>query len=157
MSIAVLACLGKPPPCPPSARLFPAGSQLLRAVAATPVQGQYRGPPPGHGPPDGVSGPGSASNGDIGRPDGALRDGVAFDVNKATHYRTIHGILAATAFVILFPVGAMTMRLVPGRSALWLHAITQVGAYIFFTVAVCHGAWLVHEVRIPAAGGSLVS
>lgn len=60
------------------------------------------------------------------------------------------------AFVILFPVGAMAMRLIPGRSALWLHGITQVVAYISFIAAVGLGIWLVQEVRIPVAGGSLV-
>jgi hypothetical protein len=64
--------------------------------------------------------------------------------------------MAAMAFVILFPIGAMAMRVVPGRSALWLHAITQVMAYILFIAAAGLGIWLVREVRIPAAGGSLV-
>ncbi|OIW24694.1 hypothetical protein CONLIGDRAFT_103042 [Coniochaeta ligniaria NRRL 30616] len=61
------------------------------------------------------------------------------------------------AFVILFPVGAMVIRLVPGRFALWLHGITQVAAYISFIAAVGLGIWLVQEVRIPVAGGSLLN
>ncbi|KAH8903658.1 hypothetical protein BR93DRAFT_947285 [Coniochaeta sp. PMI_546] len=104
-----------------------------------------------------LSGSGSGNNGGFGFPDGGFRGGVNFDVNTATRYRTIHGILAAMAFVILFPVGAMAMRLIPGRSALWLHGITQVVAYISFIVAVGLGIWLVQEVRIPVAGGSLLN
>lgn len=49
------------------------------------------------------------------------------------------------------------MRIIPGRFALWLHGITQVIAYILFIAAVGLGIWLVKEVRIPVAGGSLVS
>ena len=60
------------------------------------------------------------------------------------------------AFVVLFPMGAAAMRLVPGRFAIWVHGITQVVAYIFFIASVGLGIWLVREVRIPAAGGSLV-
>jgi hypothetical protein len=60
------------------------------------------------------------------------------------------------AFVILLPIGAMTMRVVPGRLALWLHAITQLVAYIFFIAAAALGIWLVREVRLPPTGESLV-
>jgi hypothetical protein len=122
------------------------------------VQADRHGPSPGYGPQGGSSGHGSGrDNGEFDFADDRFRGGLEFDVDKATNYRTVHGILAAMAFVILFPVGAMTMRLVPGRAALWLHAITQVVSYIIFIAAVGLGIWLVQEVRIPAAGGSLVS
>jgi len=127
-----------------------------RPVVGTAVQAQYRGPPPGYGPPDGIPGSGPGNSGGFGSSDGSFRGGPDFGVNKATSYRTVHGILAAVAFAILFPIGAMTMRLVPGRAALWLHALTQLVAYVSFTAAVGLGIWLVREVRIPAAGGSLV-
>lgn len=121
----------------------------------TTVQAQFHGPPSEYGPPEGA-GAGSGNNGGFGSPGGSFRGGVGFDVNTATHYRTIHGILAAVAFAILFPVGAIAMRLVPGRAALWVHAITQLVGYIIFVTAAGLGIWLVREVRIPAAGGSLV-
>ena len=98
----------------------------------------------------------SGNNGGFGPPDASFAGSVDFDVATATRYRTIHGILAAMAFAVLFPIGAMAMRTVPGRSALWLHAIIQVVAYIFFITAAGLGIWLVREVRIPPAGGSLV-
>ncbi|KAB5566090.1 hypothetical protein GE09DRAFT_1218367 [Coniochaeta sp. 2T2.1] len=128
----------------------------LAATAAT-VQAQYRGPPGStYDPPNGGSG---SSSGSFGNPDGtgSFRGGVDFDVQTATHYRTIHGILAAVAFVVLFPMGATAMRLVPGRLAIWVHGITQVVAYILFIAAVGLGIWLVRDVRIPAAGGSLLN
>lgn len=126
-------------------------------ATATAVTAQFRGPPSGYGPPDGVPGFGSGNDGGFGSSNGGFRGGVGFDINTATHYRTIHGILAALAFVVLFPVGAIAMRIIPGRFALWLHGITQVIAYILFIAAVGLGIWLVKEVRIPVAGGSLLS
>jgi hypothetical protein len=60
------------------------------------------------------------------------------------------------AFVVLFPTGAMVIRIVPGRLGLWLHAITQLVAYVSFIAAAGLGIWLVREVQIPVAGGDLV-
>lgn len=48
------------------------------------------------------------------------------------------------------------MRIIPGRLALWVHAIIQMLSYICFIAAASLGIWLVQEVRIPVAGGSLV-
>lgn len=121
-------------------------------AAASVVQAQYRGPPSGSGSGSGSS---SGSNG-FGPPGASFQGGLGFDINTATRYRNIHGILAALAFVVLFPIGAMAMRVVPGRLAIWVHAITQLVAYIVFIAAAGLGIWLVQEVRIPQAGGNLV-
>ena len=49
------------------------------------------------------------------------------------------------------------MRLVPGRFAIWIHALTQFLGYAVYIAAAGLGFYLVHEVRIPPDGGSLVS
>ncbi|TPX10073.1 uncharacterized protein E0L32_001270 [Thyridium curvatum] len=82
---------------------------------------------------------------------------AGFDISAATHYRTIHGILAAIAFIGLFPLGSILMRIVPGKFAIWAHAITQIVAYIVFAAAAALGFYLVHIVRIPFGNGNLLS
>lgn len=75
----------------------------------------------------------------------------------ATRYRVIHGILAALAFVILFPMGSILMRIIPGRFAIWIHGLAQLVAYIIYIAAAALGFWMIQEVQIPRSNGSLVS
>ncbi len=71
--------------------------------------------------------------------------------------RAIHGILAAVAMVLLFPIGSILIRVIPGRLSLWAHALAQIIAFTVYIAAVGLGIYLVREVRIPAsAGGDLV-
>jgi hypothetical protein len=65
----------------------------------------------------------------------------------AARTRAVHGILAAVAMVALFPSGAILMRILPGRAALWMHALVQVAALAVFLGAVGMGLLLVQEVR----------
>ncbi|KAK3316539.1 hypothetical protein B0H66DRAFT_576380 [Apodospora peruviana] len=58
--------------------------------------------------------------------------------------------------VVLFPLGSILMRIVPGRFAIWVHALTQLIAYVVYIAAVGMGLYLVREVRIPN-GGSLMT
>lgn len=53
-----------------------------------------------------------------------------------------HGVLASLAFVILFPAGAIAVRLASFPGVIWLHAAFQVFAYIVFTAAVGLGIWI---------------
>ena len=41
------------------------------------------------------------------------------------YYLHVHGIIAALAFVILFPLGSIFIRLLPGRLALFAHVTWQ--------------------------------
>jgi hypothetical protein len=68
-------------------------------------------------------------------------------MDKAVRTRAVHGILAAVAMVVLFPTGAMLVRVLPGRVALWMHALTQITALGVFAGAVGFGLQLVQEVR----------
>ena len=72
------------------------------------------------------------------------------------HVRNVHGILAALAFVVLLPGGAILMRLLPGRLAIWVHAAAQIVAFIIFIGAAALGFVLINEVNIPFQGGTLV-
>ncbi|KAI1336958.1 hypothetical protein F5Y15DRAFT_192211 [Xylariaceae sp. FL0016] len=80
-----------------------------------------------------------------------------FDIDAATRIRNIHGILGALAFAFLFPLGSIFMRLIPGRLAWIVHALTQIFAYIIYVAAAGLGLYLVSMVRMPADGGSLMS
>ncbi|KAJ9142328.1 hypothetical protein NKR23_g7215 [Pleurostoma richardsiae] len=107
---------------------------------------------------DGYSGYGSGSSDDSSS-SGAFGGfaGADFNVETASHYRNVHGILAAIAFVIIFPLGAVFMRLIPGRFAVWIHAMTQFAGYALFIAAAALGFWLVREVKIPPDNSSLLS
>jgi hypothetical protein len=115
------------------------------------------GPPPFIGGYPGGSGTGGSSSGDPfgglgsnpyesnGGPFGA---GLGFDVDRATYIRNIHGILAAVAFVGIFPSGAILMRVVPGRFTIWIHAVLQLLGYATFIAAAGLGIYMVKLVNI---------
>lgn len=65
-----------------------------------------------------------------------------FDIAQMMDYRRIHGILAATAMVVLFPVGSVIVRVVPGRFAVWVHAVFQMLAWAVYVAAVGVGIYL---------------
>ncbi|KAK8089030.1 hypothetical protein PG997_003991 [Apiospora hydei] len=71
--------------------------------------------------------------------------------------RQIHGILAAIAFVGLFPIGAILMRVVPGRFTWIIHGVFQILAYGLYVAAAALGIRLVRLVRIPPDGASMLS
>jgi hypothetical protein len=78
-----------------------------------------------------------------------------FDPERASWLRKTHGILAALAMIILFPSGSVLMRVIPSPFALYVHGMTQLVAFVLFTVAVAMGFALVREVG--KAGIHLVS
>lgn len=56
-----------------------------------------------------------------------------------------HGTLAALAFVIFFPAGAIAIRLASFPGVLWFHAAFQVFAYLVYIVAFGLGVSLANE------------
>lgn len=50
-----------------------------------------------------------------------------------------HGTLAALAFVIFFPFGAIAIRLASFTGVVWFHAAFQIFAYVVYTVAFALG------------------
>ena len=132
------------------------------ATAAAYNGGGYGGP--GYGGGGGGGGGSGIGNGNGNGPGGGFPGSSSpvsanpgFDVQRATRFREIHGILAAVAMVGLFPVGAVLVRVVPGRLAWVAHALTQAVAYVVFVAAAALGLYLVSMVRIPPDGASLVS
>lgn len=114
------------------------------------------------GDDDGGTGSSSNSNSGGGYGLGSGSGSPAFDYQSAEYFREIHGILAAVAIVGLFPLGAVLVRVVPGRFAWLVHALTQVVGYITFVAAAVLGLYLVSLVKIGggrngSGSGSLVS
>lgn len=53
-----------------------------------------------------------------------------------------HGVLASLAFVILFPTGAIAIRLASFPGVVWLHAAFQVFAYLVYVAAFGLGVYI---------------
>lgn len=61
--------------------------------------------------------------------------------------RATHGILGAIAMIVLFPGGAILMRVLPGRFAVWMHAVMEIISLAVLIAAVGMGIHLVEEVK----------
>jgi hypothetical protein len=114
------------------------------------TNGQYYGPGGGYYGGYGGYGPGGIGYGGTNDGDGgfkALSQFGGFDLKLARRVRFAHGVLACLAFVVFFPVGAISIRIIPGRFALFVHALFQICGYILYTIAFGMGCWLIREVR----------
>ncbi|KAK7907995.1 hypothetical protein PG985_015298, partial [Apiospora marii] len=111
----------------------------------------------GSGSGSGGSGSGQGGGEGGGNGFGPFQDGAGFDIDQAMSIRQIHGILAAIAFVGLFPVGAILMRLLPGRLTWIIHGVFQILAYCVYIAAAALGILLVRLVRIPPDGASMLT
>ena len=60
-----------------------------------------------------------------------------------------HGVLASLAFVILFPSGAIAIRLASFPGVVWLHAAFQVFAYLVYIAGFGLGVYLATEMDLP--------
>lgn len=93
---------------------------------------------------------------DDGDEDGFRNNGNAFgddnsfftDIQSAQRRRIIHGALAAVAFVILFPLGAIALKIIPNRAGFFSHVLVQMAAWIIYIAAAALGFQLVKEFRI---------
>ncbi|KAH9861239.1 hypothetical protein IAQ61_010976 [Plenodomus lingam] len=59
-----------------------------------------------------------------------------------------HGVLASLAFVILFPAGAIAIRLASFPGVIWLHAAFQALAYLVYIAGVGLGVYLATEMDL---------
>ncbi|KAF2103820.1 hypothetical protein NA57DRAFT_50688 [Rhizodiscina lignyota] len=75
---------------------------------------------------------------------------AGFDLQKAQTYRLAHGVMASLAFVFFFPAGAISIRIIPSRAAIWIHAAFQLLAYVLYIAAFALGVWLVQEVKFSS-------
>ncbi|CAJ2501355.1 Uu.00g042080.m01.CDS01 [Anthostomella pinea] len=133
---------------------------LLLAVVSARPQGPYGGEGYGNNN-DNNNNPYSSSNNPYNpssnNDNGNFATNAPFDYERATYYRTCHGILAALSFALLFPIGSLIMRVYPSRHAWLLHAGTQLIAYMFYIPAAGLGLYLVSTIRIPSSRSSSTS
>ena len=71
---------------------------------------------------------------------------------RAKHLRIkiVHGIFMGSAFALLFPTGAIIMRMLKHRHTAWIHGAWQAMAYVVAIVGFGTGVWLAvteHKVR----------
>lgn len=59
-----------------------------------------------------------------------------------------HGTLAALAFVILFPAGAITIRLASFPGVVWFHAAFQAFAYFVYIAAFGLGVYMANNLSL---------
>lgn len=82
--------------------------------------------------------------------------GEGFDYETAISRRSAHGIVATVAFVILFPLGAIFLRVIPGRWSVRIHYVVQILAWLLYIAGFVLGVLLLR--MLPSgAGQSLVS
>ncbi|KAI0417896.1 hypothetical protein F5X98DRAFT_363420 [Xylaria grammica] len=79
-----------------------------------------------------------------------------FDIASVMNFPVAHGALAATAFGFLFPLGAILVRVVPGREALFAHGFLQVLAYAAYVAGAGLGLYLASIMHIPGSGAGLL-
>lgn len=68
----------------------------------------------------------------------------SLDRNLISRVKLAHGVMATMAFAAFFPLGAIAIRTIPGRPALFAHLGLQFLAYAFFTAALGMGVWISH-------------
>ncbi|KAI9788264.1 MAG: hypothetical protein M1816_007030 [Peltula sp. TS41687] len=56
-----------------------------------------------------------------------------------------HGVVLGLAFVVLFPLGALLMRVLSFRGLVWVHAGTQVLTYSLAIAGLGMGVWIANE------------
>lgn len=115
----------------------------LSQATASP-QGPPGGFEGGSNPYNGGSGPGSgAGSGSNGF---GFDFGSRFGLQNVNHVIVIHAVLAALAWVLLMPIGAILLRLnIQSPVILKLHAACQVVAYLVYFVAAGMGVWIARQ------------
>lgn len=115
-------------------------TSLLSAPATT-VSAQYG--------PGGRYGPGGSDNFGSGSNNGGFGNGRGGPsqswIDSRQKVIIAHGVLASLAFVILFPVGSILIRLGSFRGAWLVHGLFQLFTYLVYTAAVGIGIWLAQQ------------
>ena len=145
---------------PASAVHYPAHSRRPRLTATLPATLAHPALAQFGGWGGGSSGTGYSGYGGSGDGDGdsglGFGSGAGLDYNTAMRRRAAHGIMATIAFVILFPLGAIFLRVIPGRWSVRIHYFVQILAWLLYIVGFALGVVLLR--MIPSQGGeSLVS
>jgi hypothetical protein len=92
-------------------------------------------------------GGGDNNNGGNTSPYGSNRGGPnQSSIDSRQKLLVAHGVLAALAFVLFFPVGAILIRLGSFRGVWLVHGIFQLFAYIVYIIAFGLGVWMVNNI-----------
>jgi hypothetical protein len=140
---------------------FVVGQIADLASAVSLNERRYGGPGPYGGPPYGSSPYGYSRNNvaaffnDHGHSGAEPAQLTSADIAKfatipwteAAQARTAHAVLASLAFIIFFPMGAISVRILPGNLALMLHGLFQLFAYTLYIVATGLGIWIAVTVK----------
>jgi hypothetical protein len=114
-----------------------------KAAAANVVAAQYnggwRGGSYGGGNDNNNGGSAGQSGGNRGGPSQSFMD-------SRQKMLIAHGVLAALAFVLFFPLGSILIRLGTFRGVWLVHGIFQLFAYIVYIVAFGLGVWMVNNI-----------
>jgi hypothetical protein len=102
--------------------------------------------------PGGRYGPGGGGGGDGDYNDGSFggRGGFNFQdfMSQSQKVLIAHGVLASLAFVLLFPIGSIIIRLGSFRG-LWIaHGLFQIFAYLIYIVAFGIGVWMINNIPV---------
>lgn len=111
---------------------------------------QYGGYSGGFGGNGGSNSGSSSSSGQFGDGNGgfnSISSFFGFDIQKAEAIRLAHGVIACLAFVIFFPLGAIFMRILPGRLSIIMHALFQLFAYVLYIIAFALGCWMASTLK----------
>ncbi|KAJ3938271.1 uncharacterized protein N0V96_011516 [Colletotrichum fioriniae] len=115
------------------------------ALASVVLAQQFPGNFPGNGNGNGNGngfGNGNGGNGFGGN----FNNFVGFNIQEAMHTRRIHGILGTIAFVIVFPIGSIAMRIIPGRFSWLIHGLIQMAGFVLYIAAAALGIKLTQQV-----------
>ncbi|EME50231.1 hypothetical protein DOTSEDRAFT_68941 [Dothistroma septosporum NZE10] len=95
----------------------------------------------GNGGSDSDSGNGSATYQNAEAPFGG-------DYQKANSIILAHGVLAALAFIALFPIGGILIRIANFTGLIWVHAACQLLAYLIYIVAFGLGIYYAIQMNL---------
>ncbi|ORY13387.1 hypothetical protein BCR34DRAFT_599924 [Clohesyomyces aquaticus] len=130
--------------------MMSSSASVLLALATT-AFAQYPG---GYGPGGGGGGPGGYGGGNYG-PFGGGNNGAnggfgSFQtfLNDREKILIAHGVLAALAFVIFFPIGSILIRLASFPGVWLVHGLFQLFAYLVYIAAFGIGVWLVNGIPV---------
>ncbi|CAO2652555.1 Nn.00g008380.m01.CDS01 [Neocucurbitaria sp. VM-36] len=121
---------------------------LLSFVAVAAASAQY-GPGGRYGPGSGGGyGPDGDYDGNYGPYGGGQGSPSQSFINSRKKIIVAHGVLAALAFVIFFPVGAIMIRLGSFRGMWLIHGLFQLFAYLVYIAAFGIGVWMVNSIPV---------
>ncbi|KAJ4373260.1 hypothetical protein N0V83_003554 [Neocucurbitaria cava] len=102
--------------------------------------------------PGGRYGPGSGGNYGPGGDDDDDNDYFGSPsqsfINSRKKIIVAHGVLAALAFILFFPLGAILVRLGSFRGMWLIHGLFQLFAYLVYIAAFGIGVWMVNSIPV---------